>query len=253
MGGSPLPILNVRLAPPPEPLPQVHAEIDLLEGQRLDLEAARSRDLDRAIDDAIGALKGDVQAAVARSMRPLWKSSPTSLLSAHEESQVGAPAPDAGVALAVFPQSEPDAALKDQIDRIEQARAADESGLFEQAVREVRGLSRVVMHELKEQLRRQVRNAEHVPRASVPAGFLQGMETQGQRLSAPELDVRLSASSEPFPTIAGLVEAMEGRRDTSEEQVKRQILAAELRYLRAANELVRDACRAAVNQLSGNV
>ena len=253
MEGSPLPILNVRLAPPPEPLPQVHAEIDLLEGQRLDLEAARSRDLDRAIDDAIGALKGDVQAAVARSMRPLWKASPTSLLSIHEESQVGAAAPSAGVALAVFPQNEPDAALNDQIEQIEQTRAADESGLFEQAVREVRGLGRVVVHELKEQLQRHVRDVEHVPRDSVPAGFLQGVGTLKQRLSAPELDVRLSASSEPFPTIAGLVDAMESRRDHSEEQVKRQILAAELRYLRAANELVREACRVAVDQLLGHV
>ena len=78
------------------------------------------------------------------------------------------------------------------------------------------------------------------------------MDTSEQRFSPPELDVRFSSSSEPFPTIAGLVEAMEARRDASEDQVKRRILAAELRYLRTANELVRDACQAAVNQLLGH-
>ena len=237
----------------------MHAEIDLLESQRLDFETARSRDLDHAIDDAIGTLKGDVQAAIARAMRPLWKASSTSLLSADEDSKAEVAAPSVGVALAVFPQNEPDAALKEQIEQIEQSRSAGESGVFEQAVREVHGLGRIVVRELKEQLLRQVRNVERAPRASAPAGFLQeqelgrhGVETPVEHFSAPELDVRLSASSVPFPTIAGLVEAMEARRDTSEEQVKRQILAAELRYLRAANELVRDACRVAVNQLLGH-
>ena len=259
-GGSPLPVLNVRLAPPSDPMPRVRAEIDLLEGQRRDLETARSRDLDRTVDEAIGTLKGDVQAAVARSIRALSRSSPTSLLSAHEASQVGATPPSAGLELAVFPQHEPDAELKDQVERIEQSRATAESGLFEQAIREVRALGRVVVHELKEQLQRQVRKAEHATHASAAASFLQsqalgqqGVETLEGSLLPPELDVRLSASSVPFPTVAGLVRDMEGRRDSSEGQVKQQILAAELRYLRAANELVRDACRAAVDQLLGKL
>jgi len=247
------------MAPPQTPLPQVHAEIELLDGQRRDLEAKGVGELGRTVDDAIRSLKGDVQAAVARSMRPLWKARPTSMLSAHEEVQVGATAPSAGVELVVFPQREPDAGLKEGIELIEQTRAADESGLFEEAAREVRRLGEYVVHELEEQLQRQVREAERATRISTPSSFLQGraqghqdVEALDRPLPPPELDVRLSASSVPFPTIAGLVGAMEGRRDASEEHVKQQILAAELRYLHAANGLVRDACRAAVDQWLGH-
>ena len=114
----------------------------------------------------------------------------------------------------------------------------------------MRSLGKIVVRELEEQLQRQVREAERVTHA---ASFLQGGAALLERSrSSPELDVRLSASSVPFPTVAGLVGAMEGRRDASEELVKQQVLTAQLQYLRTANALVRDACRVALDQLLGH-
>jgi len=250
--GAPLPILSVRLAPPAKPLPQVAAEIVTLEGQRLESEASQMRQLESAAQDAARAFKGQVDAVIARTLRPLRKTSgaalPASLLSVAE-----APSSPsvAAVVLAVFPQKEPDARLKERIDRVEQTRSADESNLFEQARREVRDLGEIVLRELEEQLRRRVREADSNAQ-SAPVAFLQASNSVDRALP-PELSVRLGASAEPFPTVGGLVASMEGRRDADEELTKQQVLTVQTQFLRAANSLVRDACEAAVRQLQSGV
>ena len=64
-----------------------------------------------------------------------------------------------------------------------------------------------------------------------------------------ELNVRVGASDVPYPTIAGVAQDMETRRDTAEHLLRQRILELELKLLEAQNEFVKDALHQAVGSV----
>merc|ERR1711865_4168 len=139
----------------------------------------------------------------------------------------------------VHPLHEPDVAIKGKLDQIERKRSADEEHIFDQAVREFASLEAIFTSEVFAQL------SEHTrPSGGLKAlGFLQtskGMRRSGAGDLPPGLNVRLSASVQPFPTIEGLASAMEDRRDASEEVVRSRILELESQFFKTANGLLRE-------------
>jgi len=119
-----------------------------------------------------------------------------------------------------------------------------------QAVSEMSALTQIVQNEIEAQVTRYANNVLHsvgsgsglqaLPRTSPVAGFLSA--SQPVLPSGPQLttNVRVSASEEPFYTVAALVEDMERQRDASESQIRKKLFELELRLLQAENELVSD-------------
>jgi hypothetical protein len=64
-----------------------------------------------------------------------------------------------------------------------------------------------------------------------------------------QLNVRVGASEVPYPTIAGLAQDMETRRDTAENLEKQKILDLERKLLEAENEYIKGALQGAVGSL----
>ena len=87
-----------------------------------------------------------------------------------------------------------------------------------------------------------------------PATLLETMERDVPGMPAPEglpqqLNVRVGASDVPYPTIAGVAQDMEARRDSAEHLLRQKVLELELKLLEAENELIKDALHRAVGSL----
>ena len=246
-----LPIVNVRLGPPANALPQVAAEIALLEGTRKDLETTRLRELDlafqHAVNHASSTLSEVISSAVGRVPK-LKTHTATSLLEVHDGHAVGDDAAQS-FAIEVASPHEPDIAIKAKLDQIERKRSADEEHIFEQAVSEFAALETIFTSEVLAQLRAHGNGLG----ARKVSGFLQasnGVRRSGSGDLTPGVNVRLSASSQPFPTVEGLALAMEGRRDASEDVVRNRILELESQFFKTANDLLRDALRTSLSHNS---
>ena len=246
-----LPIVNVRLGPPANALPQVAAEISLLEGARKDLESTHMQELDLAfqhvVNHASSTLSDVITSALGRM--PKWKThKATSLLEVHDGFAVR---DDADLAAQSFgievrPPHEPDIAIQAKLDQIERKRSADEEHIFEQAVSEFAALETIFTSEVLAQLRAHGNGLG----ADKVLGFLQasnGVRRSGSGDVTPGLNVRLSASAQPFPTVEGVALAMVGRRDASEEVVRSRILELESQFFKTANHLLRDALRTSLS------
>ena len=104
--------------------------------------------------------------------------------------------------------------------------------MLSQAVREMGLLVDVVVRELRAQL--SVLQAGS--RAQRGTAFLQSGAGRG-------IDVRFLPPAAPFPTVAGLVEAMEGRRAQSEDVLRQRVAELQLKLLQALNDKVAEALR----------
>ena len=246
-----LPIVNVRLSPPANALPQVAAEISLLEGARKDMETTHLQELDlafqHAVNHASSTLSEVLTSALSRVPR-LKTHKAASLLEVRDGLAVRDGAAQS-FAIEVRPPHEPDIAIKTKLDQIERKRSADEGHIFEQAVSEFAALETIFTSEVLAQLR------AHGNRlgARKAFGFLQ--ESKSVRRSesgdlTPGLNVRLSASAQPFPTVEGLALAMEGRRDASEDVVRNHILELESQFFKTANDMLRDTLRTTLSDIS---
>ena len=237
-----LPIVNVRLKPPVDALPQVTAEIALLEGTRKDKESANLQALDLAFQQAVKRTSSTIAEVVSSAFSGMPKRQTTSLLEIREVSESAA-SESQSVSIEVHPPHEPDVSIKVRLDQLEHKRSADEEHLFEQAVREFAVLDRIFTSEVRAQLSAHA-NLMETHRA---LDFLQTskeMRRSGDLL--PGLNVRLTASSQVFPTIEGLALAMEGRRDASEEGIRNHVLELESQFFKTSGELLQDAVRKAL-------
>ena len=253
-----VPVVSVRLGPPANALPQVAAEVALLEGARTNLETSQLQDLDLAFASAMKHTSSTVEKVVNSALGSLKKrraqtSEPRrrgdklamSFLGvdgARVGNAIGAAATQS-LAIEVLPLHEPDVAIHSKLDLIEQKRSADEASLFQQAIREFAALEAIFASEVSTQLNAQ---ADGLTTHNA-VGFLQLAKSDDRSGSvdlSPNFNVRLSASKEPFPTVEGLALAMEDRRDASEEVVKHRVLELEWKFFEAANDLLHEALRA---------
>lgn len=231
-----LPVIQVKLAPPQQQLPDIQAETNQLQSLREQLEteyagrlqAAYSKALERArieitkmVDGSLGFL---VNPASKRSVRFLE-------VKRHEQKPTGA---GFGVKVNVAQVDAPSAATKGLIEKIENKKAVEEKHMFEQACAEMQALTEVVLHELGTALHS---HAAALPRAG-SAAWLQTLQVA----SLPSVaNIKIAASSVPFARVSDLVEAMETKRDAAESLERKSILELELKLLEAENSLIKEA------------
>ena len=223
------PIVNVRLSPPAS-VPGIDEEVRNLDGARRSLESAGFEKLDASFRDAIRDAESRIGKAVAEF-------APATSGAASPSSFVGVSASDAARSarfrLKVSPVKAPSRAIKQKVKLVEGVRAAQEDGLISQGVREMQLLVDIVVGELSSELSAFTRSRA----ASSGLGFL---ESRG---AAGDLDVRFLSPETPFPRIADLVRAMEGRRAESENTVRQRIAELQLKLLQALNSMVGSALR----------
>jgi tRNA dimethylallyltransferase len=149
----------------------------------------------------------------------------------------------------------PDASVKSKLDAMEAKRADAEAQMLDQAIEEMGSLADVVVNELKASLQLQM-STLLIPVApeTRAAVFLKVTERDVPGMPAPEglpqqLNVRVGGSDIPYPTISGLAQDMETRRDTAEHLLRKKILELELKLLEATNKFAKDALHRAVGSV----
>jgi hypothetical protein len=133
------------------------------------------------------------------------------------------------------------------LDAIEAQRIGIEAQMLDQAVQEMGDLTDVVVSELKTSLQLQMAAIEK----PVVASLIETKEQDIPGMPAPEglpkqLNVRVGSSEIPYPTIAGLAQDMEARRDTAEHLERQRVLELQLKLLEAENAHIKDALQGAV-------
>lgn len=146
----------------------------------------------------------------------------------------------------LLPAASPDATLEQPIKRMEGQRSRHEGDIFRQAVSEMAALTQIVQNEATVQITRHANNFLHAAQygtfssKAMSAGLLSAAQPvlpSGLQLTT---NVRVSASEEPFQTVASLVEDLERRRDASEDLIRKRLLELELKLLQAENSLIAD-------------
>jgi len=246
-----LPNIEVHLAPPVHPLPQVASEIQVLDKMRERSEEEKMSQLEFAFNAALENAKRQIGEAVGVSLRVfddprVWKNvAKTGSFLRVRQRPNSAEEPSVRVkALAAAP---PDPAIKIKMDQLEEQRSAAEALMLDVAIAEMGELTKIVVAELEKQLQLQIEPW------LVGSGSLLRSEAR-QIPGSPEglpkqLNVRVGASDVPYPTIASLVQDMETRRDTAENLLRQRILEFELKLLKAENVMIKDALNAAVGRV----
>lgn len=223
---SDVPIVNIQLAPPSAPYPDVAAKIEHLDKARLGMETDFAQDLARLYDDALGAAKQQIQkviAAASLSRRDSGKSAPTFL------ALDGSRADGFDMQISMVAPHEIAPEVNALVAKIEQKRTALEERLFSEARRDMVALTSFVLQELRLALGSTMK--------AHGVGFL----ASEQAALPQEASVRLLSSAAGFPRVADLIQAMEARRDQAETSERKHILDLEAKLLKAENAMIREA------------
>jgi len=279
-----MPIVQVRLAPPHKPLPQISAEIGSLEKSREMLEMEQEVELERAFNTTLEAAQAQMQAVIDSTMRPFQSSlglkslgflghyppvrrtepmRAAAFLGTHEQNDKAVGGDDLVVKVNLIPIPTPDPAIKPRIDDIEMKRSQSERNLFQQAIVEMKSLTTVVLNAFEAEINRHIEEFVHaVAFQQHSHGQLVSMKAKSHasgflHVSQPLLpsglqqrtSVRVSASDEPFPSIVSLVQDMELHRDAKEKTERTRILEMELKLLNAENNAMRKSLQHAVENV----
>ena len=207
------PVVNLRLSPPENPLPQVSSLISDLESERQGRESSQEKILQAAYDEALSNGRARIHAAIASE-------SATSAAFFSGQAMEGTQ----NFVLKALPPTGPGSQVRTGIKRLEKVMASEESALVEQGCREMNLLVDIVASTLKSELRASHRTS---------AGFLSADHG---------LNVRFVAE-DAYPTIAELVGEMEQRRGTAEANVRNRIAEKQLKLLQALNGFASEALR----------
>lgn len=214
------PIVNVRLSPPADPLPQVSKLIVGLEAERRGAEADSERSLQAAFDHAVADGRARIHEVVANAAVHAHGESVAFLAEKTVEGQ-------GKFLLKVSPPQAPSGAVRSGVVRLDRVLVSEEKALTQQACREMGLLVDVVAGMLKSEM--------GAARSSVSRGrvasFLAG---------SGDLNVRLSAS-DAYPTVAELVAEMEDRRAEGEASLRQRIAEMQLKLLQELNGFVSQA------------
>lgn len=251
-----LPNIEVHLAPPVHPLPQVAAEIQVLDKMRERSEEEKMAQLEIAFNAALESAKGQIADAVGQALKvfddpKIWKterksaSTHSGQVSFLQQRLNSAEEPTVRVKALAAPPPSP--TIKSKIDGLEEERAAMETHMLDTAVAEMGELTKIVIAEVEKALQLQLEpwlvssgSLLHVRAKQIP-GYPEGLPKQ--------LNVRVGASDVPYPTIASLVQGMESRRDTAENLIRQRVLELELKLLKAENAMIKEALDAAVGRV----
>ena len=202
--------------------------------------------LEAAYNAALEGAKVKIADAVSSTMRFIATPStsrPTSFLALRSRAR---DVPNT-VKVKVLSVPPPDASIKSKLDAIEAQRTSAEAQMLDQAVQEMGELTGVVVGELKTNVLMQMSALESPSQRS----FLDTKTREIPGMPVPEglpeqLNIRVGASEVPYPTIAGLGQDMEARRDAAEHLEHTRIMELQLKLLEAENEYIKEALQGAV-------
>lgn len=204
-------VVNLRLAPPADPLPQVSKLIGGLEAARHGAEAEAERSLQAAFDKAVADGRARIHQVVANAVARTVGGSVAFLAG---EAVDG----NGKFMLKVSPPQAPSGAVRSGIVRLDRVLASEEAALTQQACREMGLLVDIVVGMLKSEM-------SAASQQDRGASFLSAGD---------DLNVRLSAS-DAYPTVAELVAEMEDRRAEGEAGLRQRIAEMQLKLLQALN------------------
>jgi len=250
----PAQILDVRLAPPKRPLPQVAAEVAVLEGQRDSAEKELVTRLKAASTSVLATARNEVAASIASGLRAALDmgtdaSRPSFLQSLALARKTRNDADGFDVKLSTVATAVPDDSIQALIEKIEYKRENAETRIFEQACSEMAALKQIALNALEAQTRACALKAFGAKPAT-PVSFLSSSRQKHQSRLPDMTNVRVGASSEPFPTIGDFVEGMEKRRDVAESQGRALIIEAEMNMLQELNGMMKEELSAQIQRVA---
>lgn len=254
-----LPNIELALAPPQHPWPQVAAELGNLEESREQVENANMGELQQEVNKATRDVRRRIGDVIGRAMRVFDDPKFAAYVSAARRGRSSInflqqlPQDTLGssvlsVKVNVLPASPPDPSLRSAIDNLESARADHEKEMFETVSGEVGALSTFVVNELEAQLQTQIAafaGAGALMHKRTPPFFLQALSEQ---LPA-QANIRVLPTDLAYPTVSSMVQDAEGRRDIVENLERKRILEHELDFLTACNRVIEEGLQASVSRI----
>ena len=161
-----MPVIEVRLAPPSNPFPEISRTIASLEKKREALEQEKMSKVQagyrlalnnagRRIEDVVGSATAMLQKALVSHVTP------NSFLETRSQAgYIEGPS----VKVKLLEAAEPDSSIGLQLEKMEEKRSSEEANMLDRAVEEMSELTDIVIAELKKCLQQQI-SALQVPTA----------------------------------------------------------------------------------------
>lgn len=255
-----LPEIELSLAPPAHPWPQVTSALGNLEEKREQFESVGMEKLHKSYDVVLSSAKKRIGEVIGRAMRIFddakvlrgfgfdqanrRKALAVGFFAQQPLKELAQLGEILTVKVNVPPVAPPDPILKVKIEQIERKRTGKEENMFDQAVEEMKGLTDLVLAELEGALQAQI------SKVFSQGGFVQEhpthsltnvtsfMDASLQRQLPKQVNVRSVASDTRYPTVASMVADMQQRRDISEYLEQQFFLEKELELLMAENTFI---------------
>lgn len=318
-----LPSIEVKLSPPENPLPQISAEIKILESSRLKLEEGLMQRLEDEFNKVLTTSNLKIKEVIEKSLsifndpnvlgsvlshsvnllkrdnlRKVKNTFGDNLNSANriddvEADEKNGPLPPPplrehtsfversylenripSVKISLSEISEPDIAIKDKIEEIEQYRTDEEVMMFEIAMSEMGSLRELTVLELEKQIQLQLNpflvdkkvahsTLEKELKELEQREQINQMKAETEKQSMflekePEttdedvgniLNVKISQTDSNYPTVDELVMDMQKRRDITEKLERQKILELQMKLLKAQSEMIKDALHFAISKI----
>jgi len=264
--------MEVRLAPPRKPLPEVAATLGELESKRQHLETEEMLQVEAAYNTTLAEAAETLAALVDRLMHVFAKpeawistrphvgdtlgaaklstsspSRPEYQGLSFRESRGASAGHEMATRINLLPMVGPSALLQQSIEALERKRSNEERALYVEAKDEMTKWIKIVEIEAEAEITKQVDAVVHAQRYGLganPGGLMEGTQflgfgqpvlSSGTQLTT---NVRVMASDEPFPTVASMVEDLERKRDAGEGLQRARLLELELQLVQAENAIL---------------
>lgn len=318
-----LPSIEVKLSPPENPLPQVSAEIKMLESSRLKLEEGLMEKLEDEFNKVLTTSNIKIKDTIEKSLSIFNDPNVLGYVTSHslktlkrdnlrkgkntfgnnlkkaektdefEETDKNGPLPPPpvrdhtsfveqkyfdnsipSVKISLSEISEPDVAIKDKIEEIEQYRTDEEVMMFEIAISEMSSLREITILELEKQIQlqlnpflvnnkvahntlekelKELEKKEEVNKMKSEtenqAMFLEKEPESTNEDTGNILNVKISQADANYPTVDELVMEMQKRRDMTEKLERQKILDLQMKLLKAQSEMIKDALHFSISKI----
>jgi len=257
-----LPLVEISLAPPPQPWPYVSAELGKLEASREEFEQLMMGRVLKVAQKALRTVDQRIRVITDRLLRTLEDPAIGETLATRPSKWAKGHSSQHNGSVSFFARStrnrkehQDTVTVKVQsgaaaridsivaaIRGVEDERTEAEGKHFHQVEAEMNDLASNYISEFQAQVDKQVSELLSPPDGGLhmkSASFLQRSDRKQARF-------QVVASDIVYPTIAEMVSNMETRRDTAENLVQKRVATAELMFLQAANALARERLEAVI-------
>lgn len=259
-----LPTLEVSLAAPAQPFPQVSAELSSLDMSREAMQSMSVRTAQQSYAAALESAKTEIGSKIGKLMqifddpailkheaqrREQFASKGTASFLAHRQ-RVAFPEAKSSVRLNVGRAPPLDGSIIGSIDAMEHKRSEQDKARNEQVAAEMDALTRLVVNELEASINEEVAAALGRGEAQGTSGLsLSNFAEFSQNRLPAQANVRVVAADVPYPTVASLVQDMEARRDVSEQLEAALIFDLELNLVKEEVAVARDTLTSAIERV----